>query len=144
LNEASPSQLQSFKLNGDIVNNIIDNRPYETLNDLLEVSGVGPKTIKKILSSTTYDIKQQWDPEEDKPDDFLTDEEKEERDRDKVIIPPKVKLSDEHRFLTNQYVISQLCRDIDLNSDPLSLIQLLPFVGTDLGIKSFKTDLMLI
>ena len=135
LNTAEPGQLQSFQLNGDTVNNIIDNRPYKTLNDLLEVSGIGPKTIKKLLSSTTYDIKQQWDPDKEKPDEFLSEEEKEEKERDKIIVPPKIKLTDKHRFLTNRYFLSQICRDVDLNHDPLSIIQLLPNVGTDLGIK---------
>ena len=146
LNTAAPSQLQSFRLNGDTVNNIIDNRPYKTLNDLLKVPGIGPKTIQRLLSSTTYDIKQKWDPEEEKPDEFLTDEELEEKENQKVDVPPKIKLTNKHRFLTNQFVLEQICRDIDLNSDPLSLIHLLPNVGTDLGIKIINhrpyTDLL--
>lgn len=146
LNDAKPSQLQSFQLNGDAVNNIIDNRPYETLNDLLKVPGIGPKTIKKLLSSTTYEIKQKWDPEKDKPDDFLTEEELEEKKLDQIGVPPKIKLTNKHRFLTNQFFLEQICRDIDLNSDPLSLIHLLPNVGTDLAIKIINhrpyTDLL--
>ncbi len=54
LNTATEEELQSVKGIGPVLAaRIIAGRPYETINDLLKVKGIGPKNLKKIRAYFT-------------------------------------------------------------------------------------------
>lgn len=141
LNTATSSQLLTFELHGDKINAMIDAReskPFKYLNDVLDVKGIGNAVIRKLLSSKVYSIKQGWDPDKKKPKEFMDPEELEEELKNDIKVPPLLKLTDKHRFLANKFKYQQLCRRVDLNSDPLSLIHILPNMGTNLAIKIYE------
>lgn len=49
INTATKTQLETLSGIGDVLSQrIIDNRPYQTLDDLLKVKGIGEITLQKI------------------------------------------------------------------------------------------------
>lgn len=54
INTASKSELETFPGIGPVyAQRIIENRPYQKIEDLLNVPGIGPKTLEKIKDKIT-------------------------------------------------------------------------------------------
>lgn len=54
INTVSKSELETLPgIGSAYAQRIIDHRPYQSLNDLLEVPGIGPKTLEKIKDQIT-------------------------------------------------------------------------------------------
>ena len=140
LDSCSKAQLQTFDgIGSKTADRIIKNRPYAYLNDVMEkVKGFGGNKIGTFFTNNSYRVFQTWDPGKEKPDEFQDDflkDKKRDKDGNNIHIPKKLTLTNKHRFLANQFLLSQLCRKVNLNTDPLSIIQAVPTIGTDLGIQ---------